>query len=46
MPAQRLIGGTYETTVLLMLELSVELERFWFCPPARRFDLICMGVFW
>jgi hypothetical protein len=43
MPAQRLIG-TYDTTVLLMLELSVELERFWFPEPARTFVLIFIPI--
>ena len=43
MPAQRLIGA-YDTTVLSMLELSVELERFWFWEPARTFVLIFIGV--
>jgi hypothetical protein len=44
MPAQRLTGAAYVTTVLLMLVLSVELERFWLPAPARTFDLIFIGV--
>jgi hypothetical protein len=43
MPAQRLIGA-YDTTVLSMLELSVELERFWFWEPARTFVLIFIAI--